>query len=130
MTLLEFVAVIAVVAYLLQAIAVHVNYHLQSKRQKRSGHDQIFEPLERHFRPIPISDLNVSERQFPYRVRADLHRAIHHLFETGTTILNFCGARKQYEHTGIKLSDCLVPALHDPVMTYPAEYEEIDIGES
>ena len=73
--------------------------------------------------------MNISERQFPFRVRADLQRAIDRLFGSKTTIRHFCGVRKEYRHEGITLSDCVVDSTHDPAVSVPAQYEEIDVGD-
>src|SRR3954452_20219043 len=51
--------------------------------------------LERHFRPAALDDLTVSERRFPFRVRADLQRAVDRLFTSAATITHFCGVRKE-----------------------------------
>src|SRR5581483_4572506 len=46
--------------------------------------------LERHFHPTPVADLTVAGRKFPFRVRADLQRALDGLFGAQTTIQHFC----------------------------------------
>lgn len=85
--------------------------------------------FHKHFRPTRVDNLTFSERQFPYRVRADLQRAIDQLFSSETTISHFCGVRKEYSHEGITLSDCVSGSYHSPVVSVPPQYEEIDIGE-
>lgn len=82
-----------------------------------------------HFHPTPVDNLTISERRFPFRVRADLQRAIDHLFGDKTTVCHFCGVRKEFSHEGITLSDCLVPSEHHPAVSTPPQYEEIDIGD-
>ena len=56
--------------------------------------------LRDHFAPLGFDALNVAERTFPYRVRADLQRAIDRLFAdgsaAGTAVRRFCGVRKEY----------------------------------
>jgi hypothetical protein len=85
--------------------------------------------IRAHFSPTPVTDVTISERQFPFRVRADLQRAIDRLFGTGTVVRHFCGVRKEYSHEGITLSDCIVPGEHYPVVSVPPQYEEVDVGD-
>jgi cell division protease FtsH len=77
-----------------------------------------------------VTDITIAERQFPYRVRADLQRAIDRLFREDTQVLHFCGVRKEFSHEGISLAGCLVDSSHYPTVSIPPEYEEIDIGEA
>jgi hypothetical protein len=79
--------------------------------------------------PTQIDDISISERQFPFRVRADLQRAIDRLFSADTTIAHFCGIRKEYSHEGVSLSDCVVAGEHNPAVAVPPQYEEIDVGD-
>lgn len=81
-----------------------------------------------HFHPTSTDQITISERQFPFRVRADLQRAIDRLFDTTTTITHFCGVQKEYAHEGVTFSDCVVPSQHNPIVSVPPQYEEIDIG--
>ena len=76
-----------------------------------------------------MDNITISERQFPFRVRADLQRAIDHLFGSKTTISHFCGVRKEFSHEGLTLSDCVVPSDHYPPVSVPPQYEEIDVGD-
>ena len=85
--------------------------------------------LKSHFHPVKINDITISEREFPFRVRADLQRAIDRLFSDQTRILHFCGVRKEYSHEGVSLSDCVIESRHNPALSIPPEYEEIDIGD-
>ncbi len=86
--------------------------------------------LAAHFRPLPLGNITISQRQFPFRVRADLQKAIDCLFGEKTRILHFCGVRQEYSHKGITLSDCLVESEHNSAVSIPPEYEELDIGEA
>jgi Holliday junction resolvasome RuvABC ATP-dependent DNA helicase subunit len=85
--------------------------------------------VQNHFHPIAVDNITISERQFPFRVRADLQRAIDRLFGSKTTISHFCGVRKEYSHEGLTLSDCVVASDHYPPISVPPQYEEIDIGD-
>jgi len=93
------------------------------------GHASVTSLLRKHFHPVKPDDITIAERQFPYRVRADLQRAIDRLFGKETQILHFCGVRKDFSPEGITLSGCIVESEHYPTVSIPPEYEEIDIGE-
>ncbi len=84
--------------------------------------------LASHFHPVATENVTISERSFPFRVRADLQRAIDQLFHEETKVLHFCGVRKEYSHEGVSLTDCLVPSSHYPTESVPPSYEELDIG--
>lgn len=104
------------------------------KRAKRNrsqggGRTSISDLLRAHFAPVAIDDITVAERQFPFRVRADLQRATDQLFGTDTRILHFCGVRREYAHEGVTLSGCIVESRQNPAVSIPPEYEELDIGE-
>ncbi|MFO1045649.1 MAG: ATP-binding protein [Planctomycetaceae bacterium] len=85
--------------------------------------------LVSHFHPVPTDNVTISERQFPYRVRADLQRAIDNLLVERTQILHFCGVRQEYAHMEVSMSDCFVSSQNNPTLSIPPEYEEINIGE-
>lgn len=85
--------------------------------------------LTSHFQPTPLSELTISEREFPYRVRADLQKTVDKLFGQDVKLLLFTGVRKEYAHEAIGITDCLFEDQNYPTLSTPAEYEEIDIGE-
>ena len=103
---------------------------LKRNRYMADGHPSVSSLLRRHYHPLKLNDITIAERQFPYRVRADLQRAIDRLFGEQTRILHFCGVRKEFSHEGITLSGCIVETQHYPTVSIPPEYEEIDIGEA
>ena len=84
--------------------------------------------LESHFCPAAPESLVISERKFPFRVRADLQRAIDRLFTADTNICHFCGVQKENSFEGIAFSNILVDG-HSPAVSVPPQYEELDIGE-
>lgn len=86
--------------------------------------------LAEHFEPLPVADLAITERRFPYRVRVDLQRAVDRLFDEATRIEQFCGVKKEYSYEGVTFSDLLFPTSHGPALAVPPEYEEVDIGAS
>lgn len=85
--------------------------------------------LREHFNPIPLSELTVTERQFPFRVRADLQRATQAIFAGKTRVSLYCGIRQGYSHEGLNFNQLIMPNENDPPLSVPPEYEEIDIGE-
>jgi AAA+ superfamily predicted ATPase len=85
--------------------------------------------IRAHFAPTSVQNLTIFERKFPFRVRADLQRAIDRLFASGTVIRHFCGVRKEYEHEGITMSDCIAGSRHSPAVSVPPQYEEVDVGD-
>jgi AAA+ superfamily predicted ATPase len=105
-----------------------VEHRLRNKSRRPGGHLAVAPMLADHFRPTPIADIAIAERQFPFRVRADLQRAIDQLFGEQTRIIHFCGIRREYAHEGISLSDCIIDSNHNPAVSIPPEYEEINIG--
>jgi hypothetical protein len=98
------------------------------RRRRSDGRQLIRVVLENHFRPAPLDDLTISERRFPFRVRADLQRAINRLFASDATITHFCGIRKEHAFEGLTFPSLLVDG-HDPAVSVPPQYEEVDVGE-
>lgn len=105
---------------------------LVARRRNRNSSDEgtVLPLLKAHFFPLPLGQLTISERQFPFRVRADLQRAIDRLFGETTSIAHFCGVNREYSHEDLVFSDCVVENQHSPVVTTPPGYEELDIGEA
>lgn len=85
--------------------------------------------LRSHFRPIAVSDITITERRFPFRMRADLQRTINKLFGDEFTVHHFFGVRNEYSHGEPSLSDCILESIHNPAYSVPPEYEELDIGD-
>ena len=98
-------------------------------RQEHHGRSLIRLLIEAHFQPTSPDNITISERKFPFRVRADLQRAIDGLFVAETSISYFCGVEKEYCHEGLKFSNLLVDG-NSPAVSVPPQYEEVDIGES
>jgi cell division protease FtsH len=88
----------------------------------------VFRLIEAHFRPVRLDNISISERQFPFRVRADLQRAVNQLFSASTKICHFCGVRKEYAHEGLTLPALLINN-HDAAVSVPPQYEDIDVGD-
>lgn len=85
--------------------------------------------LREHFQPAALAELTITERMFPFRVRADLQRATQSLFAGATRIKHYCGIRQQYSHEGLNFTNLIMPNENDQPISVPPEYEEIDIGE-
>lgn len=94
-----------------------------------TSHSPIPELIRKHFHPTPLDQITVTERKFPFRVRADLQKAINQLFDDQTKVLHFCGVRKEYSHEQIELSGCIVESQHNPAVSVPPQYEEVDVGD-
>lgn len=106
-----------------------MKYWNENHSKRTGGRVPISELVKNHFQPLPTDDISISERQFPFRVRADLQRTIDKLFGSETKVLHFCGVRNEYSHGTVTLSDCIVESQHNPAVSIPPEYEELDIGE-
>ena len=65
--------------------------------------DSVAGLLAAHFKPLPVSDITITERQFPFRVRADLQKAVDDLFDKDSKIVHFFGVRREYSHEGVTL---------------------------
>lgn len=105
---------------------------VQRKRaQAHSAHQRpsVVALVRNFLLPLSLEDVTVTERKFPFRVRADLQKAMDQLFSRDTVVHHFCGVRKEYSHEGITLSDCFVVGSHSEAVSVPPQYEEIDVGD-
>ena len=89
----------------------------------------VLQILKSHFHPATTDTVTISERKFPFRVRADLQRAIDRLFSAETKVFHFCGVRTEFSHEGISMTDCIVDNPRYSTHSVPPEYEELDIGD-
>ncbi len=103
---------------------------LRNKQSDQANRTLVSDLIKAHFRPTALAEITISERRFPFRVRADLQRAIDRLFSTDTSISHFCGVRKEYSHEGVDLSGCLIDSPHNPAVSVPPQYEEVDVGDA
>lgn len=85
--------------------------------------------LSEHFGKKNLAWLRVSERQFPFRVRADLHRAVEQVLGSELRVTKFCGVQQQHAFEGVSLTALIAPDPHVWAVVAPPEYEEIDVGE-
>jgi ATP-dependent Clp protease adapter protein ClpS len=79
-----------------------------------------------HFTDIPVDRLVASSRQFPGHMRADVQRAIDTLF---LAPIRFFGVHERYRHEILKFAG-LVRDGRDAIAIAPAQYHDVDIGES
>jgi len=128
------VAIAAIAMVFLRQVERHflrlVDARLSNFEEESKGDDTLVSSLMgTHFSPTSLQKITISERQFPFRVRADLQRAIDNLFTSGSTIRHFSGVRKEYSHEGVSLSDCILTTRHNAAMSVPPQYEEVEVGD-
>ena len=99
------------------------------QRRRMGGSTAVADLIKPHFRNVALDTLCLAERQFPFRVRADVQRGIDGMFGSDAKVLHFCGVRRDIAVEGIRISDCMTPG-HYPVVSSPPQYEEIDVGEA
>lgn len=114
------------ISILLGAATLYTAY-LFWRRSRRGTH--LDGMIAAFFQPLQIDGLAISERTFPYRMRADVQRAVDRLFDEQTVVTRFHGVSQQMSHEALKLSDCLTPSLYNSVKVVPPQYEDVDIGE-
>lgn len=85
--------------------------------------------LKTHLLPIKASEITITERRFPFRMRADLQRTIDKVFGVEITVKHFFGVRAEYAHGAPTLTDCLLEGVNNPTYSIPPEYEELDLGD-
>lgn len=101
----------------------------KTKQQAAPRDTLISALLLQHFGKVRPEEMCISERQFPFRVRADLQQAIDRVIGSGdAAVRQFCGVRQQYSHEGIDFSSLIVHNDHYPPVAVPPQYEEVDIG--
>jgi hypothetical protein len=110
------------------AVGVFLQRRRRSSTVTGTSNAPIPELIRKHFHPTQLDQISVAERKFPFRVRADLQRAIDRLFDDQTKVLHFCGVRKEYSHEEIELSGCIVESRHNPAVSVPPQFEEVDVG--
>jgi hypothetical protein len=100
-------------------------------RKKQDGRTNTLasDLLRAHFGNVSLTDLRVSERKFPFRVRADLQRSVDRILGAGAGVRHFCGVHAPYAHEGIDLAALMVNERNYPPVVVPPHYDEIDIGE-
>jgi hypothetical protein len=97
-------------------------------RRGRKG-TQISTLLLKHFGKTKPEELSISDRQFPYRVRTDLQRAIDQVIGGEKGLKRFCGVASFFHHEAPDLSVLISQSEPSPSVAVPPQYEEVDIGE-
>ena len=118
----------------------------KKRKPKKSKQTRVYDMLRRHFAPLSFGDLTVSERKFPFRVRADLQRAVGRLFggskwlgtrdcagdtagDSASVVLGFYGVYQEYAYEGVDFPSILTDQPHRPVLPVPPQYEEVHVGD-
>ena len=86
--------------------------------------------LQKHFAPLTLDQITITERTFPVRVRTDLQRAMDQIGSDGSQPTHFCGVRKRHTIEGIGFAELLIRDPNDPVICVPPQYEEVNIGDA
>lgn len=99
---------------------------LRRWRAERDATPPVRPMLEAHFQSTALDKITVSERRFPFRVRADLQNALDGLL-ADYVIRHFYGVRKEYASDGLNFA-ALLAGGHSPAVSVPPEYEAVDVG--
>ena len=91
-------------------------------KRKRKG-IFISDLLTKHFGKTKPEDLSISERQFPYRVRADLQRGIEQVIAREKGLKRFCGLSQFMSFEGFDLSALISQNDRNQAMAVPPQYE-------
>lgn len=80
------------------------------------------------FAPVTLAEVEVRSREFPYRMRADLQRALNALVAEAEEIQHFSSINSPHAYDGLSFSALLNDQDRETVVV-PPEYEDLDIGE-
>lgn len=83
--------------------------------------------IREHFKPLALEEINITERRFPFRMRADLQRTLDSLFDGDMQVHKFVGVHKEFAMGGVSFSNCIVDFDNNPAVPVPPEYEELNI---
>ncbi len=120
-TLLGFLAAVGLIALLVWAGSWFVHRVILGKRSIRLL-------VPRHIAPYRLTDLLVSKRTFPYRVRADLSRALEHVVTDRRQLVHFCAVGGGMSERDKSLANMISGGFWWQNSQSP-EYEDLDIGE-
>ena len=65
-----------VLGVILGAVTTGVSVRRYLRRKDDGSKIVVSHLVKQHFHPVPLDNITLSERQFPFRVRADLQRAL------------------------------------------------------
>jgi cell division protease FtsH len=102
---------------------------LRRAQFRRDRHTLIWAVLQEHFGRVKPEELSIAERQFPFRVRADLQKAVEKVIVGEGGVCRFFGVRAQNDWQGMEFNSMIVQQDHGAPVAVPPQYEEIDIGE-
>lgn len=111
--------------------SMHVNSAEGDKSALEEAAGMMVAPLVlAHFAPLDIRALAVSERKFPFRVRADLQRELDSLLkQNGSATAWFSGVRQDHAWQGIGFGSLISTFSQQPVVWVPPQYDQVDIGQ-
>ncbi|MGO8913507.1 MAG: ATP-dependent Clp protease adaptor ClpS [Bradyrhizobium sp.] len=89
--------------------------------------DYAWEALDWHFVGIPRDQLTATSRQFPGHMRADVQVAVDRLFSASP--IRFFGINERRRYETLTISALTVDDRDAPAIA-PAQYQEVDVGES
>jgi len=98
-------------------------------RIRKSREQQTHRLVREHFAPHLVDDLIIHSRAYPPRVRADLQRGIEGFISGDVELVQLTDVRTRHSHEDITLTDVMSEDRHDPAVTFPASFEDVDIGE-
>ena len=119
-----------VATFLNRQTASDSNLRTASVAEEQVGPVFIASLLRDHLQPLKFEEVTITERQFPYRMRADLQRALDEILNQSVSTINFVGVRKEYNSGSIGFQDCMIDRHGNPALQVPSEFEELDIGEA
>lgn len=95
----------------------------------RFRRDKLFYIIRKYFQPLDLQSIGISERSFPYRVRADLQRAMDRLAESGVTIHTAYGVSGGAPYDDLNRVACLDTKVLASTKIAPLHFEEVDVGD-
>jgi cell division protease FtsH len=111
---------------------IHLSMADASREARGGARHSIPALLHEHFGPQKIAELTITEREFPFHVRADLQRALDQVIGSDIEIKHFSGVRKRYYDpmAGLGFASLIHYEDDDTAVAVPPEYEELDIGDA
>lgn len=101
----------------------------KTKKKSQPGDTLVSDLLRRHFGNVKVTALRIAERRFPFRVRADLQRAVERVLGGAAGVRHFSGVHQPYSHEGLDFAALMVRDRNYPPVAVPPHYEEVDVGE-
>ena len=86
--------------------------------------------LQEHLSTESPEEVLITERVFPFRMRADLQRAIDRLVSDAFEVETFFGIRENEMRQGVNFSDLFETDYKKPIRPVAPQYSELEIGDS